>query len=1043
MKLRGLCVFASFLCGYAWSAEANLSLQQMNHRGWTITDGAPGEVSAITQTTDGTLWIASMTGLFRFDGTRFFRCDESVDQPFESSNISELLALADGGLWIGFRFGGLGLLKDGRFVRYGEQDGLPEGTVKAILQDPSGVMYAATTRGLARLRGSRWERILIDPMDPSVPAFAAGFDRKGTLWVATNTRIFARTTGNGPFHEVEKLPYLHLRSNSHSFAMASDGMLWTTITGAPSDADGARGRTEPLTIVHLRSYPTSDSSIEGPILFDHEDNLWFADEAVKRVSFAAPGIAVNSVELAQHAEAFDITNGLTVRSPSCFFEDREGNIWVGTEAGIDRFRKTNIARIVQNRPGGVAMVAGDAGILWAAVAEKTERVSGGHSSPLLEVRNGSVVEEHRAPWFTSAYRASDNTLWFGGPTGIAHLDDGKLSTIELPEPVKNQEVQALVRDRTDAIWVSVVRKGIFRLSNGQWTPYGNLDALPRVPAIVESADDRGTLWFGYTNSRVARIDGTVVKLLGADDGLNVGNVTAIEARRGHVWIGGERALARFDGSRFALVRSASGNPFIGISGIIETAGGDLWLNGITGIIHISRTEVKRAVSDAAHRVLYETFDHLDGLSGVAMQLRPTPSAVEGTDGRLWFSTDSGVVSIDPGHMRRNPLVPPVIVWAITSDGIRYDSHAKRIRLPAHTSNVQVEYSAGSLTIPERVRFRYRLQGLDHNWQDGGNRRDVFYTNLGPGYYTFHVIASNNDGVWNNIGASLEFSIIPAFYQTWWFYAVCALIGMTCVYLLYKVRVRQLGARVRARLEERVAERERIARELHDTLLQGVQGLVLRFQAVANRIPAGEPTHCLLERALERADQMLCEGRDRVRDLRGSDSDAGLPHSLAAAGKQLSLAHAAQFLAKVEGTPRDLHAIVREETLFIAREALANAFRHANASQVEAEVCYNEHELRVSIRDDGCGIDPEVLRKGGRAGHWGLLGMRERADKIRGTVTIWSKPGAGTEIDVRIPAQVAYRAPIIRRDSWLVRNVTFSFGGLNRDNQATRTAGPRE
>jgi signal transduction histidine kinase len=282
-----------------------------------------------------------------------------------------------------------------------------------------------------------------------------------------------------------------------------------------------------------------------------------------------------------------------------------------------------------------------------------------------------------------------------------------------------------------------------------------------------------------------------------------------------------------------------------------------------------------------------------------------------------------------------------------------------------------------------------------------------------------VIASNNDGVWNTSGASLHFTIRPAFYQTTWFHVLCILMCLALLAALYRVRMQQVTAHVRARLEERLAERERIARELHDTLLQGVHGLILRFQAATDRIPGREPARALMERALERADELLDESRARIKDLRVSTAGViELSHALVAVGEQLALTHPARFRANTEGTPRDLHPIVREEALLLGREALVNAFRHANASQIEVDVLYSETALRIRVRDNGGGIDPSVLHEGGRVGHWGLLGMRERATKLSAHLDIWSTQGAGTEIDLRVPAAVAYRQPgHAKRQTW--------------------------
>jgi signal transduction histidine kinase len=556
------------------------------------------------------------------------------------------------------------------------------------------------------------------------------------------------------------------------------------------------------------------------------------------------------------------------------------------------------------------------------------------------------------------------------------------------------------------MWVSVVRQGVFRFADGQWSAP---DAVPREPAIVITAQAEGPLWFGYPRNRIARLEGRAMQLFDSTYGLKVGNVTAIFAQGKQVWVGGELGFARFDSRRFVPVVSASGNPFTGISGIVGTNNGDLWLNAIGGIVHVPAREVERMIRDPRYRVRYDTFDSLDGVSGSPIQLRPLPSALETTDGRVWFVMSDGLVWIDPTHLVRNALVPPVTIWSISSGGKQYPNLGADLRLPVHTTSLQIDYTAGSLTIPERVHFRYKLEGSDHDWQDVGNRREALYTNLGPGRYTFRVIASNNDGIWNNTGASANFMITPAFYQTKWFYTLCALVCLGVLFVLHKLRVRQVGAQVRGRLEARLAERERIARELHDTLLQGVQGLIWRFQAVADRIPKHEPSRDLMEQALDRADQVLGERRDRVKDLRASGRGvADLPQALAAEGEQLALVHPTQFRASVEGAPRDLHPIVREEVWLIAREALCNAFRHAGARHIEAEVSYTEAALHVKIRDDGQGISADVLNVGGRSGHFGLLGMRERAAKIRAHLTIWSKPAAGTEVDLRVPADVAYR-----------------------------------
>jgi hypothetical protein len=335
--------------------------------------------------------------------------------------------------------------------------------------------------------------------------------------------------------------------------------------------------------------------------------------------------------------------------------------------------------------------------------------------------------------------------------------------------------------------------------------------------------------------------------------------------------GGELGFARFDGIGFVPIHSGCDSSFTGISGIIATQSGDLWLNAIGGIVHLTHEELARVITDSTHPARCEIFDSLDGVAGFPIQTRPQPTALSTTDGRPWFALSSGIISIDPDHLVRNTLPPPVTIRSIASQGTVYANRGAILQLPVHTEDHQVNYTAGSLTIPERVHFRYKLDGSNKGWQDGASRRDAVYTNLSPGRYAFQVIASNNDGVWNETGATIHFVIPPGFTQTKWFLALCIAAGAALMWLLFMARLRQAREKIRGRLEARLAERERIARDLHDTLLQGVQGLMYTVHAGAERLPQSDPTRAMLEQALARADGLISDGRDRVMGLRRDTS----------------------------------------------------------------------------------------------------------------------------------------------------------------------------
>jgi len=996
MRRTTLCLIGLLCWRSGFSMDVEQPPWQMSHRVWTAADGAPDSIVAITQTTDGILWLGTESGLYRFDGIRFLRFRGATERPFESDSISDVEASPGGGLWVGLRYGGIAFVKDGEVVNYGMGDGLPDASVWKIVTDQSGTVWAAVSRGLLSLRGSRWEESRSESGE-SVQPVGLTVDGAGTLWVQTGNGILARPAGESRFRTVAM--YAHPSNFHNTIAIAPDGAIWV---GTP--LDGVLRIDAPTTSKPMVTRFFADPGV-GSLLFDRDRNLWLAaDGQVRRLTpdtwSASKVIDERPSQLPRAGPEDALTLG---RISSNFLEDREGNVWIATLTALHRFSHANV-RVLELPESHVpeGLTAGYGGVVWAIAPVLTGKTS------LFEIRDGAIVSRRVLDGrFSSEFWAPDGSLWLGGMAGLAHLVGGQFITTPLPRQAHGYDVQTLVRDPTGALWVSIVQKGVFRWVDGRWIAYGGLVKLPRVAAITEVSDPAGALWFGYTHSRIARVHGSTLRLFDASDGLDVGNVTALCISGTQLWAGGDFGLERLDGAHFVSVRAASGDPFVGLTGIVVTATGELWANGSAGIVRVLPAELAHAMRDPAYRVQSEVFDELDGVPGRTRSIRPTPSVIEASDGRLWFALAHGLASIDPKRLRRNPIPPPVEIWTVRAGDHTYTAPSE-LRLPAKTSDLAVDYAAGSLTIPERVQFRYMLEGFDRSWQDVGGRRQAFYTNLGPGRYTFHVVAANEDGVWNNLGASLHITIQPTFYQTRWFYALCTLTGMAVLWTLYGIRMRQVRSQVRGRLEERLIERERIARDLHDTLLQGIQGLILRFQVATDRIPRGEPARDLMERALERADEVLEESRSRVKELRVPLGGAGeLSEGLAETAQSLSAAHSVPYSITVAGTPRALHPIVREETYLIASEAIANAYRHAKASKIEIELSYDDAAFAVSIRDDGRGIDGGVLTAGGKPEHWGLLGMRERARRIRGQLSIRSDSRAGTEVRLRLPAEMAY------------------------------------
>ncbi|MGC2499931.1 MAG: two-component regulator propeller domain-containing protein [Acidobacteriaceae bacterium] len=986
------CLLLFLLARYAFGLDPNRTLDQFFHTAWNIGDGAPSGITEIVQTNDGYLWLGTQTGLIRFDGIRFERY-EPINGDLPSSTVASLLATPDGGLWMGFVPHGIAFLKEGKLVTYEQSNGLPLTPVLALGQDAEGAIWAGTSRGVFRFDGRRWRAIGQNQGLPAVTTEHFFLDRQGRFWVSTVSGLFFLAPHEQGFRRFSAQPA--------RLAQSRDGTLWIAggqqILGLPANA--ASPAVSPVT--------KQISLMANGLLVDRDNTLWIQtrENGIARISTpdALPNRRIAASD--PGIQRFGQEQGLSDDRVTDAFEDREGNIWVATRGGLDRFRPENlVSGPFPYGSGGedLALVPALDGSIWAA----------NFGQPLMRFSDNSVsfLGENRD--ITCAWRDTDGSLWFGEDSKLLHIVRGKFENVALPasvDPRLHWGVQSMARDPAGGLWISVAENGVFRLKDNVWTQWGRVGGLPRRTAVILWTDPRGRLWFGYTVNEVAALDGSTVHTWSAADGLDIGTMAAFAGVGGHIWVGGERGLAGFDGSRFHMLSTNLPGGFRGVSGIVEMSNGDLWINQADGVAHITGDEVRRWLRDPQHDLKGELFDFRDGAPGSASPIRPLPSEVLAKDGRIWVSGTSGTAWIDPARIDRNPYPPPVAIQSIDVDDRDYHPGAP-VTLPALPSEIEIDYTALSLSIPERVRFRYELEGYDKTWQDAEDRRSAFYTGLGPGHYTFRVIACNNDGVWNETGAAVALIVPSAWFQTAWFRTLCVLAAAGVLWLLYLLRLGQLAAQMQARLRERLAERERIARELHDTLLQGIQALVLRFQAATNRIPPDHPARRAMEEALNSADQIMNEGRKRVTDLRATvEPPHALLQALQAAGNELTRDRlATHFRLIVHGTPRELHPLVYEETYWIGREALLNAFYHANARNIRADLYYGSRELLFRIVDDGHGIDPQILKDGGIPGHWGLRGMRERGEKIGAQLRVNSQAGTGTEITLRIPSAAAYR-----------------------------------
>jgi signal transduction histidine kinase len=625
----------------------------------------------------------------------------------------------------------------------------------------------------------------------------------------------------------------------------------------------------------------------------------------------------------------------------------------------------------------------------------------------------------------SLYQDVDGRLWVSTAGGLAYFAADHFVAVN---GMPGKAVYSMTGDVAGNLWLSG-KEGLARLNRGRFVeniPWAALGRRQQAKVIVA---DRGGVWLSFWQDGGVLYfkDGKIEVTYTSAQGLGAGHVAGLRLDAdGAVWAATEEGgLSRIKDGHVTTLTVANGLPCNTVHWSMLDDSGSLWMYTACGLVRIARDDLTAWIADPSRRVVPKLWGGADGVPLLAVTSAEfNPPVAKGPNGKFWFVSGADVHLIDPDHLPFNPLPPPVRFETLVADHKSY-AVANGLRLPPLVRDLTIEFAALSLVDPKSMHFRYRLEGHDNDWQEAVDRRQATYTNLPPGNYRFRVKASNNSGVWNEEGAQLAFAILPVFYQTTWFRLACVvlLIGLAWggFQLRMRMRIRRLHRQFEATLEARVAERTRIARDLHDTLLQRFHGLLLQFQAAFNLLPdRPRESKQVLAGAIDQVADAITESRDTVQGLRTSVLETNnLADSLRTLAEDLAneSGHAAAVRVEVQGTPQALHPVVRDETFRIASEALRNAFRHADAKQIEVEICYDARQLRVWVRDDGKGIAPEVLGMGKKEGHFGLSGMRERAELVGGRLTIRSVMDTGTEVDFSAPGAQAYSRLSSAR-SWL-------------------------
>ena len=1005
-------------CSYVLALDPSLDISQYAHTAWKHGDQfSKGVIFSFAQTPDGYLWLGTEFGLFRFDGVRATPWQPPTGEHLPDVQIRNLRVARDGRLWIG-TLRGLASWKDGRLTHYPELDGYG---VRALLEDREGTIWvgawAPNAGKLCTIQSGRSECYGGNGhFGSGVTALCE--DSGGNLWAAGETGLWRWKPGPPKFYrmaDAANLIFALIESGDGGILIARhDGIL-------------------KLKNERAEAYPLPAGLNMRPQRFfrDRDGGLWI-------------GAAVDKGLLHIHegrTDLFGPAEGLSGGSISCFFEDQEGSVWIGTGDGLDRFRDFAVPTFSVQQGlashGIAAVLAATDGSLWVGTSHGLNRwnkrqitvyrkrgensasgalpshVHTGTTADLSSTAREIIDDGLPKDFIASLFQDDAGTIWVGSGAGLSFFKAGRfLPVASIPAGV----VFSMAADPAGNVWVSHP-DGLFRLFRGCLTeriPWAQLGRRQAANALLYDAV-QGGLWLGFLDGGVAYLkDKQLRASYGEAEGLARGVVYGLSKDgNGAVWAATDGGLSRIKDGRVLTLTSENGLPCNTVHWMVEDNAHSVWLNLACGLVRIPRSELDAWALNPRQKIRATLFDSSDGVSSHLLHGGYNAVVTKSRDGKIWFVPFGGLSVIDPDHLPFNKLPPPVYIEQLTADQETYANPTNGMQLSAGVKNLTLDFVALSLVAPDRNRYRYKLEGWDPDWREAINELRIEYSNLPPKHYKFRVLACNNSGVWNEEGATLDFVIPPAWYQTNWFRAACVAVFFAMLWGIYELRVRQLAHQFNMRLEERVAERTRIARDLHDTLLQSFQALLPRLQAGINMLVARpDDARRVLEDAADHASEAIAEGRDAVQGLRLSTVEKNdLALAIRSVGEELASAatnsSSPAFTVVVEGTSRNLHPILRDEIYRLATEALRNAFRHAAARNIEVEIRYDEKYFRLRVRDNGKGIPSDVLGRDSLEGHYGLSGMRERAKLVGGKLTIWTEADGGTEIELNIPGAKAY------------------------------------